>query len=69
MGSIISYSYFKLSTGFAKAALQDFAYRVDFGMSTFLWVGGLAFCVVILTVSFQSFKAALANPVDSLKYE
>ncbi len=49
--------------------LQDFAYRVAFGVRTFLFVGGLAFCIVILTVSYQSIKTALANPVDSLRCE
>lgn len=49
--------------------LQDFAYRVAFGVRTFLFVGGLALCIVILTVSYQSIKTALANPVDSLRYE
>ncbi|MCH7725657.1 MAG: FtsX-like permease family protein [Planctomycetes bacterium] len=49
--------------------LQDFAYRVAFGVRTFLFVGGLALCIVILTVSYQSIRTALANPVDSLRYE
>jgi len=49
--------------------LQDFAYRVDLRTRTFLLVGGLTFCIVILTVSYQSIKTALANPVDSLRCE
>jgi putative ABC transport system permease protein len=49
--------------------LQEFAYRVDIGMGTFLLGGLLTLFVVLLTVGVQAIKAALANPVDALRYE
>jgi putative ABC transport system permease protein len=49
--------------------LQDFAYRVEIGWWTFALAGGLALFVATLTVSAQAMRAALANPVDSLRYE
>ncbi|MEE8437545.1 MAG: ABC transporter permease [Candidatus Neomarinimicrobiota bacterium] len=49
--------------------LQNYAYRINLNVGTFLMAGILAMLVAIITVSFQSIKAALANPVDSLKYE
>jgi putative ABC transport system permease protein len=49
--------------------LQDFAYRIDIGWWTFLLAGGLALLIALLTVSTQAIKAALANPVEALRYE
>ena len=49
--------------------LQDFAYRIDMGPVTFVAGGMLTLAVVLLTVSIQAVKAALANPVDALRYE
>jgi putative ABC transport system permease protein len=49
--------------------LQDFAYKVSIGPSVFVLSAGLALMVAVLTVSYHSLKAALANPVDSLRYE
>ncbi len=49
--------------------LQDFAYRIDIQWWIFALAGILAVAVAFLTVSFQSVKAALANPVHSLKSE
>ncbi len=49
--------------------LQNFAYRTDIGILTFIAAGGLALLVAWFTVSYQSIKAALANPVEALKYE
>jgi putative ABC transport system permease protein len=49
--------------------LQDFAYRVEIGWWVFALAGGLALLIAMLTVSFQAIKAALANPVDALRYE
>jgi putative ABC transport system permease protein len=49
--------------------LQNFAYRTSLSAGTFLLSGFLAFIVSLITVSFQSIKAATANPVDSLRYE
>ena len=49
--------------------LDDFAYRVDLGVGTFVLAGGLALLIAVLTVSYQAIKAALADPVKSLRYE
>jgi len=49
--------------------LQNFAYRVGIDWWTFALAGGLALIIALLTVSTQAIKAALANPVESLRYE
>ena len=49
--------------------LTDFAYRIDVKWWMFALAGGIAAAVAFLTVSFQSVKAALANPVKSLRSE
>jgi putative ABC transport system permease protein len=49
--------------------LANFAYRIDIGWWTFALAGGLALLIALLTVSTQAIKAALANPVEALRYE
>lgn len=49
--------------------LQDFAYRIDIAWWIFALAGAVAVGVAFFTVSFQSVKAALANPVKSLRSE
>ena len=49
--------------------LQDFAYRVDMEWWIFVVAGVGAVGIAFITVSFQSVKAALANPVNSIKTE
>ena len=49
--------------------LQDFAYRIELQWWMFVLAGILALLIAFLTVSWQSIKAALANPVKSLKSE
>ncbi|MFQ5638927.1 MAG: ABC transporter permease [bacterium] len=49
--------------------LQNFAYRIDMGWWIFALAGGLALVIALLTVSTQAVRAALANPVESLRYE
>ena len=49
--------------------LEDFAYRVEISWWIFLLAGLLALAIAWLTVSYQSIKAALANPTKSLRYE
>jgi putative ABC transport system permease protein len=52
-----------------KQWLQNFAYRTEIGFSTFILAGVLAFVIALLTVGYQSIKAARANPVEALRYE
>ena len=47
--------------------LATFAYRIELGVGLFVISGILAVVVAIATVSFQSVKAALTNPVDSIR--
>jgi putative ABC transport system permease protein len=49
--------------------LQGFAYRTTLNGSTFLLAGAGALLIAVLTISFQAIKAALANPVESLRSE
>ncbi|MFC4874585.1 ABC transporter permease [Negadavirga shengliensis] len=49
--------------------LADFAYRIDIEWWMFGIAGLMAVVIALLTVSFQSVKAALANPVESLRSE
>ncbi|UCE18448.1 MAG: ABC transporter permease [Gemmatimonadota bacterium] len=57
-------AYYVMSTW-----LRNFAYRTSIEWWIFLLAGGSAVCIAILTVSVQSVKAAVANPVKSLRYE
>ena len=49
--------------------LQDFAFRIDLSWWIFVIAGFIALLIGILTVSFQAIKAAVANPVKSLRTE
>jgi putative ABC transport system permease protein len=49
--------------------LADFAYKIEIGPGIFALAGGAALVIALLTVSWQSIKAAIANPVDSLRSE
>jgi ABC-type antimicrobial peptide transport system permease subunit len=49
--------------------LQGFAYRINFGIGTFALAAVTALAIAVGTVSYQSVKAALTNPADSLRYE
>jgi putative ABC transport system permease protein len=49
--------------------LQDFAYRADLSWWIFGIAGVLAGLIALLTVSFQAIRAAVANPVESLRNE
>ncbi len=49
--------------------LADFAYRIDIQWWMFVTAGLAAMLIAFLTVGFQSVKAALANPVESLRSE
>jgi ABC-type antimicrobial peptide transport system permease subunit len=49
--------------------LEGFAYRINIGWWVFAFAGGTAILIAFITVSFQSIKAAIANPVKSLRTE
>jgi putative ABC transport system permease protein len=49
--------------------LQDFAYRISIGWWMFAAVGAVCVLIALATISFQAIKAAVANPVNSLRTE
>lgn len=49
--------------------LQDYAYRININWITFFIAGLLAVAIALATISFQSIRAAVANPVKSLRAE
>jgi putative ABC transport system permease protein len=49
--------------------LQNFAYRVNMEPWIFMLSGVLALLIALLTISYQAVKAAMADPVNSLRYE
>ncbi|MDF9797105.1 putative ABC transport system permease protein [Catalinimonas alkaloidigena] len=49
--------------------LQDFAYHINLGLGIFLFAGIIALVIAWLTVSFQSIRAAHANPAETLRTE
>jgi putative ABC transport system permease protein len=49
--------------------LQDFAYRIDISWWMFALAGVVAIGIALFTISFQAIKAAIANPVESLRSE
>jgi len=57
-------AYFALSKW-----LQSYAYKTNIALWSFVLSGALALLIALATVSYQSIKAALANPADSLRYE
>src|SRR5690606_32926953 len=60
----LPFSYFV-----ANSWLEGFAYKIDLEWWYFIGAGLLTMVIALLTVSFQSVKAALMNPVESLRSE
>ncbi|HEV7781898.1 MAG TPA: ABC transporter permease, partial [Chitinophagaceae bacterium] len=60
---------FPLAWWYMHKWLQDFAYRITIGWWVFMAAGVTALLIALLTVSFQAIKAAVANPVKSLRTE
>ncbi len=52
-----------------KKWLQSYAYSINIVIWPFLLSATLAFVIALCAVSFQAFKAATANPIESLRYE
>lgn len=49
--------------------LQDFSFHIDISWWIFLIAGGLAVLIALFTISFQAIKAAISNPVKTLRTE
>jgi len=49
--------------------LQGFAYRIQIGPGVFLESGGIAISIALATMTWQSVRASIANPVRSLRNE
>lgn len=60
---------FPISWWAMKNWLSDFAYRINIHWWVFLIAGGLAVLIALATVSFQAIKAAVSNPIKSLRSE
>ena len=60
---------FPIAYYFMSQWLKDFAYRTDIGVETFVVSGVAAVAIALATVTYQAVRAALTNPVKSLKSE
>ncbi|MCK5102567.1 MAG: hypothetical protein KAR17_07120 [Cyclobacteriaceae bacterium] len=49
--------------------LESFAYRITPGPGVYLIAGFISICIGLITIGYQSIKAATTNPVDVLKEE
>jgi len=49
--------------------LQKYQYRINIGIGVFIISAAVVLIITIFTISFQAIKAALANPVKSLRSE
>jgi len=58
-----------LSWIFMNEWLEDFAYRINISWMVFIAAGAVAVLIGFLTVSVRAVKAAIANPVKSLRTE
>jgi ABC-type antimicrobial peptide transport system permease subunit len=51
------------------AWLSDFAYKIELGPALFIIGLGITLFIAIITVGYKSIRAAIVNPVKSLRYE
>jgi len=58
-----------MSLAYLDSWLSNYDYRINISWMVFVFASLLALLITLLTVSFQSIKAALANPVKSLRTE
>jgi len=66
LGNLIAWpsAYFVMSKW-----LEGFAYRIELGLTSFALAAVTGLIIALITVSYQSIKTALANPVEALRYE
>lgn len=60
---------FPLSYYFMRDWLQQFVYRTNLGLFIFVLAGLITISITFITISFQAWKAANANPAESLRVE
>jgi len=60
---------FPLSYYFMRDWLQNFVYRTNLGLFIFILAGLITVAITFITISFQAWKAANANPAESLRVE
>ncbi|MGO3654204.1 MAG: ABC transporter permease, partial [Sphingobacterium sp.] len=60
---------FPAAYGVMDSILNNYAYRITIGWDIFLISGAIALLITLVTISYQSIKAAMANPVESLRDE
>ena len=60
---------FPLALYFMNNWLQDFAYRINISWTVFAIAGVIALLITFITVGYQAIKAAIANPIKSLRTE
>ena len=49
--------------------LEGYAYKIDLSWDIFLLAGGISILISIVTVGYQTIKAANSNPINALRYE
>lgn len=49
--------------------LSGFAYRIDIGFGQLFFAGVMGFAVALFAVSYNAIKAAMSNPVETIRYE
>jgi putative ABC transport system permease protein len=49
--------------------LESFAYQISIEWMVFVWAGIVALSIALITISFESIKAAMSNPAESLRNE
>jgi putative ABC transport system permease protein len=54
---------------FSSSWLENYDYRITIGWQVFVWAAASALLITLITVSFQAIKAAIANPIKSLRTE
>jgi putative ABC transport system permease protein len=54
---------------FLQGWLEKYSYRITIGAGVFFWAALSAIAITLVTISFQAIKAAITNPVNSLRSE